>query len=205
ARRSCRACAAMGILLPVIRRRRWRRRIDILWMALPRWGCTTAGLGAAILNLRSTGKAGEDALLTIDWRRALIFTPLLLRRHVTQNSVARPAGNGHQAQHCGSQHYTTHRGALQQPAPQITIPFTPTLSCTLVNALRPDIRGVSLYRSRICGRGILYTIISLHLTRSTPLPRCYRLTAQYSGWRTVDDDTLGATQTSVYSTYNKTL
>ncbi|KAG1846048.1 hypothetical protein DFJ58DRAFT_730634 [Suillus subalutaceus] len=58
------------------------------------------------------------------------------------NSAAQPAGNGHQAQHCGSQHYTTHRDALQQSAPRITISFTPTPSCTLVNALRPDIRGV---------------------------------------------------------------
>jgi hypothetical protein len=49
------------------------------------------------------------------------------RRHVTQNPVVRPgADNGHQ-------------DALQQPVPRR---ITPVPSCTLANALRPDIRGV---------------------------------------------------------------
>jgi hypothetical protein len=49
------------------------------------------------------------------------------RRHVTQNSVVRPGeDNGHQ-------------DALQQPAPRR---ITPVPSCTLANALRPDIRGI---------------------------------------------------------------
>ncbi|KAG2131872.1 hypothetical protein BD769DRAFT_593796 [Suillus cothurnatus] len=49
------------------------------------------------------------------------------RRHVTQNPVVRPgADNGHQ-------------DAPQQPAPR-RITLVP--SCTIANALRPDIRGV---------------------------------------------------------------
>ncbi|KAG1858567.1 hypothetical protein F4604DRAFT_1187218 [Suillus subluteus] len=55
---------------------------------------------------------------------------LSMRRHVTQNSEGQPAGNRYQ--HCHSQHYATHRDALQQPAPQIM----PVPSYTLVNSTR---------------------------------------------------------------------
>jgi hypothetical protein len=52
---------------------------------------------------------------------------LVKRRHVTQNPVVQPgADNGHQ-------------DAPQQPAPRR---ITPVPSCTLANALCPDIRGV---------------------------------------------------------------
>ncbi|KAG1811273.1 uncharacterized protein BJ212DRAFT_1376009 [Suillus subaureus] len=40
-------------------------------------------------------------------------------RSVTQSSVTQPAGNGHQR--CDSQHYATHRDALQQPTLQVII------------------------------------------------------------------------------------
>ncbi|KAG2036897.1 hypothetical protein BDR03DRAFT_958622 [Suillus americanus] len=53
---------------------------------------------------------------------------LVKRRHVTQNPVAQPAGNGHYV--------------LQRPAPRRIMRFTPVPSCTLANALRPDIKGV---------------------------------------------------------------
>ncbi|KAG2036831.1 hypothetical protein BDR03DRAFT_438786 [Suillus americanus] len=43
--------------------------------------------------------------------------------HITQNLVAQLAGNEHQ--HWDLQHYARHCDALQQPAPRITIPFTP--------------------------------------------------------------------------------
>ncbi|KAG2143185.1 hypothetical protein BD769DRAFT_1038204 [Suillus cothurnatus] len=59
--------------------------------------------------------------------RSITRQALSQRRHVTQNSVVLPgADNGHQ-------------DALQQPAPRR---ITPVPSCTLANALRPDIRGI---------------------------------------------------------------
>ncbi|KAG2034611.1 ribonuclease H-like domain-containing protein [Suillus americanus] len=93
-------------------------------------------------------RAGRALISMRHWALALVImvpliptvhqeVSLIKRHHVMQNSAAQ---NEHQ--HCNSQHYTTHRDALQKLAPRITIPFMPTPSCTLFNALRPDIRAV---------------------------------------------------------------
>ncbi|KAG1844053.1 hypothetical protein DFJ58DRAFT_853307 [Suillus subalutaceus] len=89
---------------------------------------------------------------------------LVKRRHVTQNPVAQPAGNGHYA--------------LQQPAPRRIIRFTPVPSCILANTLRPDIKGVP------------EPCLSPHhtvrrLASSTPPHPCSHLAAQYSRWCTL--------------------